>query len=65
MYEVETQFGINTMSLREKVQKFAQLHGVSEKIIWNMYEDTSDTQMSELRKWQYINSQIYKMKGGI
>lgn len=65
MYEVETQFGINNMSLKEKIQKFAQLHGVSEKTIWNMYESTSDTQMSELRKWQYINSQIYKMKGDI
>lgn len=65
MYEVETKFGEGGMGLKEKIRSFARIHGVSEELISKEYADLADTQMSELRKWQYINSLIYKMKGAI
>ena len=65
MYEIDIRFGRGDMSLKEKVNLFAHIHCISPKEVWNEYDRLSDTQMTEERKWQYINSYFYKQKGVI
>lgn len=53
------------LSLKEKVTLLANIHQLPMEYIWNEYSKISDTQMTEIRKWQYINSCINNRKGYI
>lgn len=65
MYEIDIRFFDTNISLEDKIQLFSQIHNIPILDVWNEYSKLSDQQLSELRKWQYINSLYYKSKGVI
>lgn len=63
MYEIDIRFSDTDIQLKDKIQLFAQIHNIPTSKVWSEYDKLSDYQLSELRKWQYLNSLYYKSKG--
>ena len=63
MYEVDMRFRNENSGIREKAQNLADIYELPIEYIWEEYGKLYNIQMSELNKWQYINSWICKQKG--
>lgn len=66
MYEeVDMRFRNGNSGIREKAKILADIYELPIEYIWGEYGKLYNMQMSELSKWQYVNSLICKQKGMI
>lgn len=63
MYECDIRFSDSNSTIKDKIQLLANIYELPVEYVWNEYSRLYNIQMSELSKYQYINSWICKQKG--
>lgn len=63
VYEVDIRFRNENSGIKEKAQILADIYELPIEYIWEEYGKLYNMNMSELSKWQYVNSIICNRRG--